>query len=454
MDRDIEKDLENWKQQKERMPILLRGARQVGKSYVIEKFGQNQFDNILVVNFKLRPELCQCFETLEPSEILEKLSLAMHHKIESGKTLLFLDEIQDCPNAIRALRYFKERMPDLHVIGAGSLLEFTLNDADFRMPVGRVQSLYLKPLSFKEYLGAAGYSDLRKFIEQVDLKKPIADVIHQELLKQIRTYMSLGGMPSVLKTYLDSEIISLGAMSRSYNFNACQIQKATLLNNYRSDFGKYAKHAQIQHLKRVFEKAPGLVGDHFKYSKVDPDARSYQIKSALELLQHAGLVYPIHSTSASGIPLISLMNEKKFKILFLDVGLVAYASQVDAELLLENIILINRGSIAEQLVGQELLAYTPSFEEAKLYFWSRDKKSSMAEVDFVITVGSKIIPIEVKAGSTGHLKSLHLLMQEKNLPLGIRISQLPLTFDGKILSIPMYMVGEVSRLVRMIASNL
>src|SRR3990167_3443565 len=208
MDRDIEKDLLSWKQQADHMPILLRGARQVGKSYVVEKLGRDHFDNIVIVNFELQPELTPCFETLNPDDILQKLSLLTRHRIEPGKTLLFLDEIQDCPNAIRALRYFKEQLPALHVIGAGSLLEFTLNDANFRMPVGRVQSLYLKPLSFKEYLMAAGYQNLREFIEQEDLKKPIADTVHQALLKQVRNYMGLGGMPSVLKAYLSSEVIT------------------------------------------------------------------------------------------------------------------------------------------------------------------------------------------------------------------------------------------------------
>src|SRR3990167_2582045 len=173
MDRDIEKDLLYWKQQANHMPILLRGARQVGKSYVVEQFGQDHFENTVIVNFELQPELIPCFETLQPTEILQKLTLSTHQKIIPGKTLLFLDEIQDCPNAIRALRYFKEKMPELHVIGAGSLLEFTLNQADFRMPVGRVQSLYLKPLSFKEFLSALGYQDLREFIGQADLEKKI-----------------------------------------------------------------------------------------------------------------------------------------------------------------------------------------------------------------------------------------------------------------------------------------
>jgi predicted AAA+ superfamily ATPase len=437
MQRDIEKELLFWKNQAQHLPILLRGARQVGKSYVVEKFGRDHFDNMLLVNFELQPELCACFDALDPYEILKQLSLLQRQKIEPGKTLLFLDEIQDCPNAIRALRYFKEKLPELHVIGAGSLLEFTLNDANFRMPVGRVQSLYLKPLSFKEYLSALNYQDLRELIEVADLKKPIAEPIHQLLLKQIRNYMVLGGMPGVLKSDLALQIS-----------NEYRLQQASLLSSYRQDFGKYAKHTQIKYLQQVFEKAPGLVGDHFKYSKVDPEVRSQYTKAALELLQHAGLIYPVYSTAASGIPLINLMNEKKFKILFLDVGLMTYASRIEAELLLEDVILVNRGAIAEQFVGQELLAAMPYYEEAKLFFWCREKKSSMAEVDFIITVGAKIIPIEVKAGSTGKLKSLHLLMDEKNMKLGVRVSQQALSFDGKILSVPIYMSSEVSRLIK------
>ena len=451
MDRDIETELVNWKGQKSHMPILLRGARQVGKSYVIEKFGRQYFDNnILIVNFELQPELCICFDSLNPLTILQKLSILMRYKIEPNKTLLFLDEIQDCPNAIRSLRYFKEQLPELHIIGAGSLLEFTLNDAAFRMPVGRVQSLYLKPLSFKEYLSGIGDFAFREIIEFSDLNKPVETTYHSMLLQQIRTYMTIGGMPSVLNAYLASENIALGTISRTYDLEQCRIQQATLLSNYRQDFGKYAKHTQIKHLQRVFEKAPGMVGDHFKYANVDPDVRSYLIKLALELLENAGLMYPIYSTSASGIPLITLVNEKKFKILFLDVGLMVYASRVPVEWLLDDIILLNRGAIAEQFVGQELLANAPKYEDASLYFWCREKKSSMAEVDFIITEGTQIIPIEVKAGSTGQLKSLHLLMKEKNMNLGIRVSQQPLSFDGKILSVPFYMVSEISRLVKSI----
>lgn len=438
MHRDIEQDLLQWKQHTHRLPLLVRGARQVGKSYVIEKFGQEQFDNLVTINFELQPEFIPYFETLEPIDIINRIAPILRQKIVPGSTLLFLDEIQDCPNAIRALRYFKEKMPQLHVIGAGSLLEFALNASEFRMPVGRVQSIYLKPLSFKEYLTAAGYTALRELIEQVTLATPLAEPMHQKLLKLVREYMALGGMPAVLQEYFTHPDIA-----------QCQHVQTSLLNTYRQDFGKYAKKSDHQYLQRLFEKAPGLIGEYFQYVKIDPDMRSRDIKNALEMLHQAGLVYPVYSTAASGIPLISLINERKFKILFVDIGLVMRATKLETDLLMsKDILLVNRGMLAEQFVGQELLVYASRFDEANLYFWSRDKPSSQAQIDYVITVGSRIIPIEVKAGTTGQLKSLRIFMDEKKLNLGVRVSQFPLSFDGTLLSVPIYMVGEIERLVR------
>lgn len=453
MKRDIESYLLSWKQRRHHLPLLVRGARQVGKSYVIEAFGRAMFDNIVIVNFDLEPGLRACFQTLHPNDILTALSLSTQQPIIPGKTLLFLDEIQECPQAIHALRYFKEQLPELHVIGAGSLLEFTLNQADFSMPVGRVESLYLKPLSFKEYLSALLYHDLREYIENISLTSSIPEPVHQRLLKLTRHYLISGGMPGVLQTYLDTKEISLGSMTHTYDLTACQLPQLTLLSNYRQDFGKYAKHTEIQYVQRVFEKSPGLIGEHIKYVNIEPETRSQHIKSALSLLQQAGLIYPIYSTAASGIPLITVINEKKFKILFLDVGLMTCANHLKADLLVDNdLLLLNRGAIAEQMVGQELMAYTAPIEEPHAYFWCRDKKSSQAEIDFIITVGSKIIPIEVKAGSTGRLKSLHMFMDEKNIPVGIHVSQNPLSFDKRILSIPLYMIGEIPRLIESLLS--
>lgn len=438
MNRDLEQDLLRWKAQTHPMPLLLRGARQVGKTYVVEKFGQAHFDQVVALNFELQPEMVRCFESLEPLEILNTIFLLTQKKVEPQKTLLFLDEIQDCPNAIRALRYFKEKLPQLHVIGAGSLLEFTLNDVHFRMPVGRIQSLYLKPLSFKEYLTGSGHQELRNWIEHLDLNSTITQPVHEQLLKLVREYMALGGMPAVLKMYIETKDLS-----------ECQHIQTALLNTYRQDFGKYSKKTDHRYLQRLYEKIPGLIGENFKYNKVDSDMKARDIKEAIYLLQNSGLIYPIYSTSASGIPLASLINEKKFKILFLDVGLVTRAGKLETELLFnQDILLVNRGMLAEQFVGQELLAYSSPFEEGNLYFWSREKYSSMAEVDFITTVDANIIPIEVKAGATGRLKSLKLFMEEKNSILGVRISQQSLNYADKILSLPLYMAGEINRLIK------
>ena len=455
MYRDIEQNLLRWKNQQDHMPLLLRGERQVGKTFVIEKFGKEKFENVVTINFELQPEMIRCFDNLNPSEIINAIFLATNQTIIPKKTLLFLDEIQDCPNAIRSLRYFKEKCPLLHVIGAGSLLEFILNDADFRMPVGRVQSLYLKPLSFKEFLVGSNNIQLREYIEKINLNTKIPISVHEKLLKLLREYMILGGMPSVLKKYFATQ-----------NMSECQQMQTILLNTYRQDFGKYAKKTDHRYLQRLYEKIPGLIGENFKYSKVDPDMRSRDIKDALYMLQNAGIIYPVYCTAASGVPLISFVNEKKFKILFLDVGLMMRAGKLNTEILLnEDILLADRGMLAEQFVGQELLTYESPFDESHLYFWSREQRSSMAEVDFVTTVDAKIIPIEVKAGTTGRLKSLiipievkagttgrlkslHLFMDEKKSLCGIRLSQKTMSRVNNIISLPLYMVGEISRIVK------
>lgn len=358
MKRDAEQALTFWKDSPGRLPLLLRGARQVGKSYTIERWGKEHFDNVVVINFELQPELIICFESLEPTEILQALAPFLRQKIEPGKTLLFLDEIQECPNAIRALRYFKEKLPELHVIGAGSLLEFTLNDAQFRMPVGRVQFMYMKPLSFKEYLSALGYDELRKFVESTTSDTKINISLHEKLLQLVKQYIVLGGMPAVVDLYL-----------KSNDLYQCQLLQSSLLNTYRLDFGKYASKTDHKYLQRIFEKIPQLIGLHVKYSKIDPEVSSREIKKALGMLKDAGLISPIYSTNASGLPLSSSISEKKFKLLFVDMGLVSRMSQLESVLLFhEELLLQNRGFIIEQFVGQELLAAFPSFEEANLIF--------------------------------------------------------------------------------------
>lgn len=438
MKRDLERDLFEWKDRKDRLPLLLRGARQVGKSYIVEEFGKKAFENVVIVNFEFKPELKQCFTTLDPIEIINKLQLLTGERIEAEKTLLFLDEIQECPNAIMALRYFKEKHGRLAVIGAGSLMEFALNNSNFRMPVGRVEFIYLEPLSFGEFLTASGNEPLRQYLSEMRSESTLDDAIHQKLMDLLRIYLIVGGMPAVVKEYLEHR-----------NFLNCQRIQSSLLQTYRSDFGKYARSSEFKYLQKVLEEAPRLVGNRVKYSNIDPDSRSRDVKRALNLLTLAGIIYPVYATAASGLPLGAQANEMKFKLNFLDVGLMQNACGLQAELTLTNdLFQINAGAVAEQFIGQELRAYSDSYLERGLFFWARDKKSSSAEVDYVVVVNSLILPVEVKAGKTGTLKSLKLFIEEKKSLFGLRFSQEKLSYHDKVLTLPLYAVEQMKRLAR------
>ena len=443
MNRTLLTQLKNWQTKSQHLPLLLRGARQVGKTYLVEHFGKICFEKTVTINFELSPEYIACFDTLKPKEIINKIEVISKQRITPGTTLLFLDEIQICPNAISALRYFKEQLPELHVIGAGSLLEFALSQHGMSMPVGRVQYLYLKPLSFIEYLQATNNHHLMEFITQARIGDDIPDVIQQTALKLVREYMILGGMPMVVDNYIKTESIA-----------ECQQFQTLLLRTYSDDFAKYTTSARHKYLQQVYNKTPGLVGQQIKYVNLSPDMDSRYLKDAILDLKKAGVIFPIYSTSASGLPLLTHLNEKRFKLLFLDVGLMKRAAKLDIDLLFtQDLMLLDRGAIAEQFVGQELLAYQDPLDEPQLYYWSREDKNSTAEVDYVLNFDSTIAAIEVKAGKTGTLRSLHLLMKEKKLPIGVRISTLKLQMNDNILSVPFYLISQLERLLTTINSG-
>lgn len=439
MYREIEKDLFNWKNSKTRKPLLLRGARQVGKSYIVEKFGKEHFDDLILLDFEFYPDFCKFFDSLDPKKIISSIEIHFNKKIIPEKTLLFFDEIQACPNAIMALRYFKEKAPEYVVIGAGSLLEFTLKEKKFKMPVGRIQYLYLKPLKFFEFLRAIKQDLLLEKLMSTDHILPIEDSLHQLALDHIRKYLALGGMPDVIQTFLDTE-----------DLIGCQHIQTSILKTYRDDFGKYAKQTEQKYLKSLYEKAPGLVAKWFKYNKIS-NADPRALKNALNMLYDANILYPVFATSASGLPLISQIQEKKFKILFLDTGLCHRAFHLDLQKIFsEDLFLLNQGALIEQYVGQELLATFDRFDPQPLFFWVREKTNSSAEVDYIVSIDQYIIPIEVKSGSTGRLRSLKIFMEEKKSPLGVRISKAPLSFQDNILSIPFYLIDLLPTLVRKI----
>lgn len=438
MKRFIEKELFRWKDSKSRLPLLVRGARQVGKSFTIEKFGRENFKTMAVINLESNPEYANCFESLDPDRIVSRIELLTGTNLKDGESLLFFDEIQQCPKALLALRYFKEKRPMLHVVAAGSLLEFALRLEDFSFPVGRVEFLYMRPLSFHEFIYNLGYHKIAHFIETVRLEDPQDQVIHEHIIKLVREYMLLGGMPAVVNKFIET---------KSY-LDAHRVQ-SILLESYRNDFGKYASKAQFRYLQTFFNKAPNLVGQHFKYVKIDPDARSRELKIALEQLCWTGLINRVFLTSANGIPLQSEINEKKFKLIFLDIGLMQNANKVDPLIILnEDIWKVNEGALAEQFVGQEFLTIGNYYENQILYFWEKEQRGSTAEVDYVMQVNSKIVPIEVKAGKDGRLKSLKSFMSEKKAPLGVTISQSPLGKEENVINIPFYLINQLHRLIK------
>ncbi len=435
MKRKLEEELILWKKRENRLPLLLRGARQVGKSYLVENFGKEHFQDVIVVDFERRPQMMQCFKSREPVEILKQIELVLQKKILPRTSLLFLDEIQLCPEALVSLRYFRELMPEIPVIAAGSLLEFLLNDDKYSFPVGRVEFLYLRPMSFQEYLMAVApiaYSRLGS----VDLNHTLDSLEHEEMLKWIHRYFFIGGMPTAIETEMKTQSLL-----------ECQRVHQRILQAYESDFGKYAALTQHKYLQKVFLRAPACIGKILKYSELDRESRSRDLKPALDLLYRAGIVQQIFGTNASGLPLHAHIVDHRFKLLFLDIGLLQTAAHVDAEAFWTGDVLqINNGMLAEQFVGQELIAYADPYQNRPLLFW--EQKQGKAEVDYVIQVGSHIIPIEVKAGATGKLRSLRSYLIEKKAPLGIRISQNQLSLQGGILSIPLYLIHALPKLVQ------
>jgi predicted AAA+ superfamily ATPase len=444
MKRAIDPILDQWKNSPVRQPLLIRGARQVGKTRSVTDFGKRSFENILTVNFEERPELSRCFSDFDPKAIIDRLSILTHQPITPGQTLLFLDEIQECPRAITALRYFDEKLPALHVIGAGSLVEFVLRAKDFRMPVGRVQSLHMVPMSFEEFLFAIGEGRLVDQLSSADLEAGIEPVFTARAEQLFRQYLLVGGMPRVVDAFSKDVLI--------YELQRLQ---SGLLRTYSDDFAKYASTAKHKYLKEVFDSAPRMVGKRYKYSQVNPNIGSKFLKEAIGLLGDSRLLVKICHASGAGVPLPATTNDRKFKIAFIDVGLMQHALGVQASVVSDDPVMqINAGGLAEQVVAQELLAYADPCLDKKLHFWSREKKGSNAEVDYLIEIDGRPLPVEVKSGARGSLKSMRLFLNEYSKTLlGIRYSMHELSYHDRILSIPLTMISQTPRLVRSCATR-
>jgi len=404
MKRFITKELLLWQKHSNRKPLILRGARQVGKTWVVEDFGKNHFKGrVHKIDLEKRPDLYEIFDkNLDVKRIIAELELILGVTIEPDNDLLFFDEVQSCPRVLMALRYFYEEMPELHVIAAGSLLEFAIKDISF--PVGRVQFMNMYPMTFAEYLIATGKEKAAETILSVPQELP--DAVHQMLLDELRNYLFVGGMPECVAVY-----------SQSGKFNSAFDVQAELVDSFRQDFSKYAQYSDKRCLNAVLINTAKSVGQQIKYARLTDSFSVPTIKKALDLLTLARVVNKVSSASPAGLPLGSTASEKKFKATLVDIGLMQFlcGMSISDEFKKSDLLAIYRGALAEQFVGQEILAAG----QRELYYWSRDTKSSTAEVDYLVSKEGKVVPIEVKSSASGRLKSMHLILKEyDNIPEG------------------------------------
>lgn len=425
MKRFIDQELLDWKRRHRRKPLIVRGARQVGKTYSIRSFGENHFDNLALVDLERNPELHRIFSgRLDAKQIIADMEIFLRQKIQSGKTLLFIDEIQACPRAITALRYLYEEMPDLHVIAAGSLLEFAMKGISF--PVGRIQFIQLYPLCFVEYLFALGHSEAAEIL----LKSPevVSEPVHEFLLEQLRRYFFVGGMPEGVLSYVES-----GSMQEAFDV------QAEICETYRMDFAKYRPQVNKECLNATLTSVSQKVGQQTKYSRLAMGFSNPTLKKAFDLLAMAKIITKIPSANPSGLPLGASASDRVFKSIMVDMGLMRYLTgmPIEVEYQKKELLHIYQGSMAEQFVGQEMLLS----QNGSLHYWSRRAKSSSAEVDYLAIVDGKIYPVEVKSGPSGRLKSLHLFLKTyQNCPKGIVFSSRPYNerAEERIAFVPLY----------------
>jgi hypothetical protein len=438
-----------------RKPLVLRGARQTGKTWLIKEVGTQFHGDLAYVNLEREPDLAVCFQPNDPKAMLALLEARLRRTITPGKTLLFLDEIQATPEILGKLRWFYEELPEQHVVAAGSLLDFALADHSFSMPVGRITYGHLEPMTFAEFLLACGEERLLTAIRGCTPTDGLHASLHARAMELVRIYSLVGGMPAVVKLWVET---------RSFTTTA-ELHR-DLLQTIRDDFAKYAAHAHgkvhTARVAKVFAALPRLVGRKFMPSVVDREEKSLALKDAFHLLALARVLTPVQRTMANGIPLGAECDDRYQKCCMLDVGLFATMCGLDAVTVTSqpDLTLVNEGQLAEQLVGQELRACRPFNQEPALFTWIRDAKNSNAEVDYVLQVGTRIVPVEVKAGATGRLRSLHMMVSEKQFDLAVRVSSEPLLMNEvttalpvgtaqtfKLLSVPFYLVSELPRLI-------
>ena len=416
--RNIDSTLLEWKESNAHKPLLLRGARQVGKSSAVRQLGK-KFQHFAEVNFERDKAVSTFFKgDIDVRLISTKISSYLQVPIVAGKTLLFLDEIQACPEAIMALRFFKEDYPELHVVAAGSLLEFTLTELP-TFGVGRIHSVFMYPMTFDEFLLAMGMEGVLAMRDAADANHPLDEPFHAMLVEQFRIYMLVGGMPEAVATW-----------KATSDFLQCQHVHNDILLTYEDDFNKYSRRVNPELLRLTLRGVCHQIGHKITFAHISDGLRSYQIREALHLLTLAGIITPVVASAANGFPLDAEADDRRIKYLFLDPGLLLSVLHLDGNVSQELIKLImtgtpqdlvNKGSITEMVAGLEMIRYQVPIQRPRMYYWEKAGKS-IAEVDYITVHNMHILPIEVKAGTQGGMKSLWVFMREKHLTDAVRCS--------------------------------
>lgn len=409
MKRDAANRLDHWLGSAERKPLIIRGARQTGKTWLVRDLAERHQRKRVEVNFERNPEWASYFRENNPKNILRNLAAETGQPINAADTLLFLDEIQAAPDVLASLRWFREEMPGLPVICAGSLLDFALAEHSFSMPVGRVTYLYLEPMSFLEFVRATGNQPLHQLLRSVTLTDPPDESIHKKCLELYRLYCLTGGMPESVKAWVASGEV-----------NACFAVQADLLATLRDDFNKYGHNSEL--LRKTFASVARQLGSKFVLGHVDPAVRAADSKKALTQLALARVISLVRHSAGHGIPLGAETNSKFNKALMVDTGLVSaqlgLARMKPEEI--HTMVFSNKGPLAEQFAGQQLRSALATDGDPELFYWQRTD-GRQGEIDYLLQAGGRVVPVEVKSGSEGAMKSLHQFMADRRLDFAVRL---------------------------------
>ncbi len=458
MERARLQDLKNWLKSPDRKPLVIRGARQVGKTWLVRQLAHWAELELIEFNFEDKKQDASLFRTNDPQVTLQEIGASRNITIYPANSLLFLDEIQSAPELLEKLRWFAEKMPELAVIATGSLLDFSLDTHSFSMPVGRISYLYLEPLSFEEFLLAKKNHGLLEYIQKYQItSETVPETIHKQLMTLFKEYLIIGGLPAAVASWIKTQ--SLSDVSKIHH---------DLITNYRDDFGKYRGRLAIERLEEIMISIPKQLAQKFTYQQANANVHSTQLKHALNLLNKARICHPVISSHANGVPLAAETNDKYFKEIFIDVGLCCAQLGITLNEVqsISEINMINKGGIAEQSAGQILRTVFPYYIDPSLFCWMRTIPGSSAEIDYVLQHQNIVIPVEIKSGTTGSLKSLHYFMGQKKFHFAVRINSdypssinvdlkntLGLAVKYQLLSLPFYLLGQIHRFIPSINSN-